>query len=195
MNEADADTLHPLCSNPCAHPGGSGTDYDEECDEASDGKFTCRYPGTSRCFAVKWFAAQGVCSMTVADADDTHPLCNNACSSPAGYPSDFSQECVDASNGESACLYPGTSRCFETKWSGVKCAMTDRFADENHPLCPNVVSPCACPDGTSCDYSLECDLASGGEKTCLYPGTQRCFATKWEGQACSLTEARSHSKE
>ena len=193
MNAADADTLHPLCEAPCSHPDGLSTgitDYDEECDEASDGKFTCRYPASDRCFAFKWEASLGACSLTAAEADADHPLCSNACSSPAGYPSDFSQECVDASNGESACLYPGTTRCFEAKWSGAACSMTDRFADENHPLCANVVSPCAdgCADGSSCDYSLECDIASGGEKTCLYPGTERCFATKWDDPPCSLTD-------
>ena len=194
MTAAEADALHPLCEAPCAHGAALGltpgpTDYDEECDEASGGMFTCRYPGTDRCFEMKWDG--GRCSLHAEGADAHLPLCSNACSSPAGYPSDFSQECVDASNGESACLYPGTTRCFETKWSGAACSMTDRFADENHPLCPNVVSPCAdgCPDGTgSCDYSLECDIASGGEKTCLYPGTERCFATKWDGPACSLTD-------
>ena len=153
MTAAEADTLHPLCEAPCAHGAALGltpgpTDYDEECDEASGGMFTCRYPGTDRCFEMKWDG--GRCSLHATGADAHLPLCSNACSSPAGYPSDFSQECVDASNGESACLYPGTTRCFETKWSGAACSMTDRFADENHPLCPNVVSPCAdgCPDGT-----------------------------------------------
>ena len=178
MTVREADRDHPLCGGPCASPPGYPSDYSAECDNASDGKYTCRYPGTSRCFERKW--GGGVCAMEAADADKHHPLCD-PCSSPNGMPSDYSADCDRQSHGKFKCLYPGTSRCFAEKWGGGACAMTAAWADARHPIC----DPCA-KDGNASAYSAECDAMTSGQMTCQYPGTSRCFAEKWGGDRCAM---------
>ena len=124
--------MNPLSDDPCASPPGHPSDYSVRCDDASGGKYTCQYPGTSRCFERKW--SGGVCAMESDDVDDNHPLCD-PCASPPGHPSDYSARCDNATGGKYTCQYPGTSRCFERKWSGGACAMEADDADDNHKLC------------------------------------------------------------
>ena len=57
---------------------------------------------------------------------------------PSRCGSDYSAACETASNGKYLCRYPGTTRCFEYKWSGGVCGMHANGVDINHPLCPNL---------------------------------------------------------
>ena len=172
------EVLRKSLKDPCASPAGIPSDYSAVCDAASNGKYTCLYPGTTRCFAEKW--GGGVCALTEKWADGGHPLCGN---SPSICGSDYSEECDNATAGKYQCQYPGTKRCFETKWDGGRCSLTSENADADHPLC----DPCASPAGIPSDYSADCDAATDGMMTCQYPGTSRCFARKWEGGACSMS--------
>ena len=107
----------------------------------NDGNSTMDYPFTNcrRCqrICVQYKKKKHYCNIKeITEFDSEAPTDPCASSIPGGI-SDFSQECFDASNGVLQCQYPGTSQCWEAKWSGASCAMTDRDITDDRPLCVN----------------------------------------------------------
>jgi hypothetical protein len=113
------------------------------------------------------------------------PFCSAPCKDPRGIvDGDYSELCDKATNGEMTCRR-GEHLCFERKWEGSKCTMTESKVREGVPLCPNTQGPCFDPVKNETTYSAACDEASNGEFTCNVGYIQRsvilteelCFKT------------------
>ena len=90
---------------------------------------------------------------------------------------------------------PGTFRCYSKTFGEFSnstttatfgyptgCSLSYNDMDTNHPYCVHM---------SQCGeyYSLECDMATRGEKNCKYPGTGNCYAETWGGEKWTSDDA------
>ena len=173
-----------LC-DPCDNDDGDASTYDKTCDLATDGKMRCKNnAGENRCFSNK--DGDGLkCALTDEESDDDHPICTAPCKHPRGMDGDYSETCDKATDGAMTCR-KGEHLCFEEKWGGSRCSLTDAKVRDGVPLCPNTQSPCVDPGSGQNFYSASCDEATNGKLTCqgdyaqlrsVTPIDQLCFET------------------
>ena len=193
LAQADVTDDIELC-DPCDN--GDDTTYDRSCDLETDGKMKCKNDNSvNHCFSNRAGDSQK-CSMTDEESDDDHPLCSAPCKDPHGLvDGDYSETCDKATNGQMTCRWVA-DLCFESKWEGSWCSLTDKNINDDVPRCPNSQSPCYDPALEESHYDSACDEASNGEFTCR--NADLCFKkfhTNWEVDsnhvdgACSMNRA------